>query len=259
LDSRFVWDVAALAPGERGVITLSVQISPTFTGLLTNTAAIASGTGGVVTDTGVIRIAAASDAHAVYLPMVMTRSTGQPADTDLPDLVVQEIAATRDSVQILITNQGAATVTEGFWVDVYIDPTTVPTAVNQVWSDLGDEGLVWGVKSPMKPEDTFVLTVGDSRFRDDLSQVAWPLAPGTPVYAQVDSWSADTTYGAVLEDHEHAGAAYANNIDRTTVQRDPLSESALIFPKTDLVLSDWIPYTTGKKWTERRQRWLTNN
>jgi hypothetical protein len=28
---------------------------------------------------------------------------------------------------------------------------------------------------------------------------------------------------------------------------------------TDLVLSDWIPYTTSKDRTERRQRWLTTN
>jgi hypothetical protein len=40
--------------------------------------------------------------------------------------------------------------------------------------------------------------------------VTWPLAAGTPVYAQVDAVNLATTYGAVLENHEIAGGAYNN-------------------------------------------------
>ncbi|MBN1977912.1 MAG: hypothetical protein JW918_10960 [Anaerolineae bacterium] len=29
-----------------------------------------------------------------------------------------------------------------FWVDVYLDPTTPPTAVNQTWRHVGDHGIV---------------------------------------------------------------------------------------------------------------------
>jgi hypothetical protein len=42
------------------------------------------------------------------------------------------------------------------------------------------------------------------------SSISWPLGPGAPVYAQVDSYNADTTYGAVLERHEIRGEPYNN-------------------------------------------------
>ncbi len=230
LDSRFIWDVNDLASGEMGTVTISAQVSPTFTGLLTNTATIASGEGKRAMNTSVTWITTESDDHTVYLPLVMAGSIRQPGGTALPDLVVHEITATRDSVQLIISNAGSATVTDGFWVDVYIDPTSVPTAINQTWSDLGEEGLVWGVTSQITKGNTLALTVGDGSFQDDLSQATWPLAPGTPVYAQVDSWCVDTTYGAVLEDHEHAGTAYENNIGRTTVQRGSVGDNVLSGP-----------------------------
>jgi len=104
-------------------------------------------------------------------------------------------------------------VTGEFWVDVYINPDPAPTGVNQIWPDLADEGLVWGVTAaalPLAPGDVLTLTVGDATYVPEYSQVAWPLAEGTPVYAQVDSASGDTTYGAVLENHEITGGVYNN-------------------------------------------------
>ena len=60
-------------------------------------------------------------------------------------------------------NQGDAYVTDEFWVDVYINPDPAPTAVNQIWEDLADEGLVWGVTAgalPLAPGEAITLTVG---------------------------------------------------------------------------------------------------
>jgi len=125
--------------------------------------------------------------------------------------------ATSDAVQVVIENQGNAPVTDEFWVDVYINPDPAPTAVNQIWPNLADEGLVWGVTAaalPLAPGDVLTLTVGDAYYVPEYSQVSWPLAEGTPVYAQVDSASGDTTYGAVLENHEITGGAY-NNVAST--------------------------------------------
>ena len=134
-----------------------------------------------------------------------------------PDLVVQSIIATSDGVQVMVKNQGSAPVTDEFWVDVYINPDPAPTAVNQLWPDLADEGLVWGVTAaalPLAAGDVLTLTVGDAYYTPEHSQVAWPLSEGTPVYAQVDSVSGNTTYGAVLESHEITGGTY-NNISST--------------------------------------------
>ena len=124
--------------------------------------------------------------------------------------MVQSVAATANDVQVVIENQGNGPVSDDFWVDVYVNPNPIPTAVNQIWPDLADEGLVWGVTTDMQPGDVMTLTVGDAYYVPAYSQVAWPLDAGTPVYAQVDSASAGSTYGAVLESHEVLGTAYNN-------------------------------------------------
>jgi len=144
----------------------------------------------------------------LYLPLVLNDYMVAP------DLVVQGVVATSDGVQVVIRNQGNGPARQEFWVDAYINPNPVPAHVNQIWNDLADEGLVWGVTADMQPGDTITLTVGDAYYTADYSQVAWPLAAGTPVYVQVDSWNADTTYGAVLESHEIGGGVY-NNIGST--------------------------------------------
>ncbi len=140
--------------------------------------------------------------------------------------MVQEIIATSEDVQVVINNAGNAPVTESFWVDLYIDPASPPTAANQVWSDLADEGLVWGISTPMQPGDVVVLTVGDANYWDLISQVSWPLVPDTWVYVQVDSWNVDAPYGAVLESHEIVHGPYENNIGYTRVRRDAEGDPA---------------------------------
>jgi len=131
-----------------------------------------------------------------------------------PDLVVERILATSNNVQVVIGNQGDRPVTDEFWVDAYINPSVAPTAVNQTWNQLGSQGLVWGVTADilpaLAPGGMITLTVGDSHYWADISQISWPLLVGTLVYAQVDSANTNTTYGAVLESHEITGGEYNN-------------------------------------------------
>jgi hypothetical protein len=127
-----------------------------------------------------------------------------------PDLVVERIIATPNNVQVVIANQGSATASDDFWVDVYLDPTPPPTHVNQVWSDLSAQGLVWGVTADLAPGETLTLTVGGDYYESMHSHVDWPLPAGTQVYAHVDSLNTETTYGGVLENHEIVGGAYNN-------------------------------------------------
>jgi hypothetical protein len=132
--------------------------------------------------------------------------------------VVDRIVATRNNVQVVIKNQGDRPVADEFWVDVYINPTTAPTGVNQTWRMLGTQGLVWGVTAPalpsLQPGGVLTLTVGDKYYWPSESNMSWPLNAGTLVYAQADSANANTTYGAVLENHEIIGGEY-NNIAST--------------------------------------------
>jgi hypothetical protein len=146
--------------------------------------------------------------HTIFLSL-SPKGYASPA----PDLVVESIVATGNNVQLVLRNVGTGPAWEWFWVDVYIDPSPPPTAVNQPWQYLADQGLVWGVTAPampLAPGAAVTLTVGDYYFWPDLSEVTWPLPPGTPVYAQVDSYNDLTNYGAVLEFHEIVGYPYNN-------------------------------------------------
>ena len=152
-----------------------------------------------------------SDLSYVYLPLVLGNYA--PA----PDLVVERVVATTEGVQVVIANQGYAAVTDGFWVDVYINPSPAPTSANELWRDLASHGLVWGVTVEMQPGEVLTLTVGGDYYAAAYSEVSWPLAEGTLVYAQVDSWKAQSTVGAVLENHEVTGGPYNNVSDPTAV------------------------------------------
>jgi hypothetical protein len=191
---------AFTAPGDPGVLT--------FTLTVTDSLGLADPTPDEVMIT--VRSLAPSE-YPIYLPLAFKHHAVAP------DLVVGSLTATSDGVHVVVVNQGNAPVTDEFWVDVYIDPDPAPTAVNQIWEDLADQGLVWGVTSaalPLEPGDVITLAVGDDYYVMDYSHVTWPLPEGTPVYAQVDSANLDTTCGGVLENHEIVGGAY-NNVSHT--------------------------------------------
>jgi hypothetical protein len=146
-------------------------------------------------------------AHLACVPLVTK------GYVSAPDLVVEQFLATATDVTLVIRNQGNAAAYDEFWVDVYLSPNPPPTHVNQLWNDLGAEGLAWGVVAPalpIAPGEAVTLTVGNAYFWPGYSYVAWPIPGDTPVYAQVDSYNAATTYGAVLENHEITGAPYNN-------------------------------------------------
>lgn len=146
-------------------------------------------------------------AAGIYLPLIVRNYVSAP------DLVVTDLVATANAVTVTIQNQGDGPVEAGFWIDVYIDPDTAPQAVNEIWPYVGDYGLVWGItedRLPMLAGEVIILTVGDDHYFPTRSNVTWPLAVGTPLYAQVDSANPNTTYGAVLEIHEILDLPYNN-------------------------------------------------
>lgn len=214
----YVWQVAGLLPGTGGVISITGVVSPSLAPgtVLTNTAQIAtvsdsnaSNNTAEVETTVVVEIL---PVEITYVPFIMKSEPPSP-----PDLVVDQLIVTSQAITVVVRNIGDTAVIDAFWVDVYINPATPPTGVNQAWDDVGQQGLVWGVIGPALPiltDTTLTLTFGDVYYRPDLSQVSFPLAVGTPVYAQVDSVNLLTTYGGVLESHEITGGAY-NNITQT--------------------------------------------
>ncbi len=147
----------------------------------------------------------------VYLPLVVRNYA------NAPDLVVDSIIVTGNAVTVTISNQGDAPVTaefvSEFWVDVYIDPDTAPTRVNQTWDIVGDRGLAWGVTQdalPLKPGETLILTMDDDYYRPDKSELGGTIPITASIWVQVDSAHEETDYGAVLENHEIVGEEYNN-------------------------------------------------
>ena len=149
----------------------------------------------------------------LYLPVI------QNEFLQAPDLVVLD-AYFGATVEITIQNQGNAMVQDDFWVDLYVDPSPPPAAVNQVWSSLAEQGMVWGITGMLEAGEMLTLTYSaepgapNLYYQPEMSRLSETIPPGTPIYIQVDSANTTTDFGAVLERHEIEGTAY-NNIFRT--------------------------------------------
>jgi hypothetical protein len=165
---------------------------------------------GGLTDTQFFTITVSADNFSIYLPIIMKNYAVAP------DLVVDSLLVSANAVTVTIKNQGPQAVENlnqnEFWVDVYINPSS-PPAYNQTWEHLCSQGMAWGVTQsalPLAPGDVLTLTVGGAYYRPDKSTMTWPLQGADVVWAQVDSGNQNTTYGAVLENHEITGSPYNN-------------------------------------------------
>jgi hypothetical protein len=164
----------------------------------------------------------------IYLPVIFGNYVPGP------DLVVENVIATDNQVQVVIKNQGDQTVPDDeaheFWVDLYINPNPVPSAVNQTWPYVTSEGAAWGITwsgspytpadparqaLPLEPGESFTLTTEGDYWWQPSDGINWPLSLGDAVYAQVDS--AGASYGAVNENHEMSGGPYNNVSGQFTV------------------------------------------
>jgi len=160
-----------------------------------------------------------------YMPIINNN-----AAPEAPDLVVDELLVSNSDVQVVILNQGSGPVSDDFWVDVYINPDPPPSAVNQTWPMLSEEGLVWGVAGVnLNPGQSLTLTIGSLYYVESDSNFSGFIPNGTPVYAQVDSFDTETDYGAVLESHEIVGGPY-NNISSPVF---PSSSDLAVMPVPD--------------------------
>ncbi len=189
-----------------GATTVGVTATHVYTreGAFTATVTATNGVSLAVATTPVTVIG-----YRAYLPIVQRRYVPGP------DLIVKQVLAGVNDLQVVIQNVGDVAVMQEFWVDAYIYPDTAPVRVNQTWDELGQQGVTWGIDStalPIHPGQLLTLTLSGPYYQADYSHVVWPLVVGTPIYVQVDSVNSATNYGAVLENHEISGAAYNNII-----------------------------------------------
>ena len=207
-----------VVPGE--TITWAYVLSHTGAvgDVLTNTVVCGNTSGGAEAEARVVVFG------PVYLPAVFKRMCAPD-----PDLTVVNIEGGTNQIRVAIENRGTRTIADDpaneFWVDLYVRPETTPTHVNQPWATLGDHGAAWGITwsgdpyspsdpsrqaLPLKPGEVFTLTTGGDYYWPTQSSVPWPLAAGTPLYAQVDSVRFGSWYGVIAEQDELCHTQYNN-------------------------------------------------
>ena len=203
--------VTAVTQGSKGSVThngttVTYTPNPNEAGSDSFTYTISDGNGGSDTATVTVQLGT----YDIFLPMITNNFVSAP------DLVVTNINASSNLIEVTIENQGAQATSTGFWVDFYIDPNPVPTHENELWTDLSDEGIVWGVNVSIPAGDSLTLSYSTVTGAPNLyysaanSSYGGTLPVDTPVYAQVDSAHLNTTYGGVLETHEILGGTYNN-------------------------------------------------
>jgi uncharacterized repeat protein (TIGR01451 family) len=237
----YTWEATGHAPRVNSSSASSDVETFTWTvaGTYVVTVTVDNDCGGTISRTHVIAI---ESVQPVYLPLVM-RSYFYAPDLEVTAIqVFWGVGANPDYVQVTIRNNGPAPVTADFWVDLYLDPSRVPT-VGDLWSDLSSQGKAWVVRNPtILPGATIVL---DTRDPDDPADPGetysdWPdqlPAGGHTIYAQADSYWRPS--GLIIETDE------TNNVlSQTYVQG--VSQPEVPTPPAPPVLDTPVPISTPK-------------
>jgi hypothetical protein len=208
-------------PLPAGVAQLSNQgrvSGSNFTAVLTNDPAIAAPNNPTLTP-----LDSAITTFSTYLPIV-----ARPAAVTLtPDLVASSISLIPNKttfaagepveVRVTVTNQGngAAGV---FWLDLFINPSSPPTAANQLWNERCSLtpcfGMAWEVTSGLAPGQSITL----SSLSLPAGYSVWPgyfVAGMTDLYAYADSYNSGVVAGSVTESNETNNRAELHGLSVT--------------------------------------------
>jgi uncharacterized repeat protein (TIGR01451 family) len=193
--------------------TLSIEARAATAGVARTTAEVQASENDPAPDNNRAEVSINVLNTAVYLPMLFV-----DARLAAPDLVVEAISTSNGQIEVVIRNQGDAAASDAFWVDLYINPTALPTGPNQTWPLLSQHGMAWGITAgslPLQPGASLTLRPGDGSYVAELSNPI-NLLPGMLIAVQVDSAAEGLENGAIAESHELAGEAY-NNVTSVVV------------------------------------------
>jgi len=184
-------DNGSTAPGGSDTVNVEFDSTGLANGVYTGTLCINSND--LVTPLIAVPLTMTVNTYRVYLPVIMT-----PA---YADLVVDSVNMSADMLEVVITNNGSAATDDGFWVDLYIDPTTSPTGINQTWATNGGEGLAWGIPFSIAAGESYTLTLDSPLYDASESNFSGTIAAGAAIYAQVDAVGPNA-YGSIFESNE---------------------------------------------------------
>jgi uncharacterized repeat protein (TIGR01451 family) len=183
--------------------------------------------GGIVDDDGADQSASILVGyHQVYLPMVAQYGTGAVQD-NRPDLVASiKLSPEKSSftagepvqIEVTVTNNGGVPTGGGFWVDLFINPSSIPDNSNSSWQQMcGIDpcyGIAWKVEQSLAAGESIVLTsTADSFDADATTWKGWFASGTTDVYAYVDSWGSQ--YGDISEANEKNNLAALHGLSVT--------------------------------------------
>jgi hypothetical protein len=173
----------------------------------------------------------ASTSGIVYLPII------EKGSISAPDLAITNFTVTGSSpnqvVTIIVQNLGNASTGEGFWVDFYVNPTTLPNnpalGGNRRWERTGSsQGIAWPM-SALAPGASVTLTSNG--------------APGTisPAPAPLSNWTGSLPSGTNqlygFADSFDAENAPFVEIDESNESNNMASQTVVASTGTELVPS----------------------
>lgn len=209
---------ASLATGAAPPI--KVIVTPTVIATLSSTVNVTAHESDLLPANNSASATTAATKSRQFMPLMLT-SQG------LADLTIDEVTlspATNSftagqpvTIKVKITNRGTVAANP-FWVDVYLNPSSPPTAANQIWDTrCGLDpcyGIAWGVKESLAPGASITLVSTNI----DASTSRWPgwFASGTTdLYVYADSLNAGVSTGAVPESNESNNRAEIHGLKVT--------------------------------------------
>jgi hypothetical protein len=130
----------------------------------------------------------------LYLPIIMTELPTPP------DLTITNFTVTGSNpnqvVTVVVQNQGSVSTSEGFWVDFYVNPTTLPNdpglGGDRRWNNTGSsQGIAWQVPPLAGGQSVTLTSDGSVGLGPSGPQTSWngSLPPGSNnLYAFADSF-----------------------------------------------------------------------
>ena len=189
--------LTSLPVGDTLTATLRVTVTAAASGtVITNNAGAYSSIDSIGTDF-VSHTVYTDTAGAVYLPIIMKNQISLP---NLVTSISVNNASNPPVVTVIVTNNGNAAVTEGFWVDLYVDPSTPPnnlTGRDRRWQQVSTVGMAWPVSTSLAANGGSVTLRTTGGFDSD--QTNWvPLSAGTHnFYTFADSFDDNDPQGDI--------------------------------------------------------------
>src|SRR5690606_38198667 len=120
------------------------------------------------------------------------------------------------TITVVITNQGTAATTSGFWVDLSLNPAVTPTA-NLPWYDNCGmspcRGIAWYVSVSLAAGQSITLTSQPGSYAP--GHTVWngsfPAGVDT-AFPYVDSWNPGSAYASVDESNEDNNLTFIDGL-----------------------------------------------